>query len=157
MGWREQVEHTISLPVANRAKNNGFGLKAALRHDSSLRPRPALEAARTLVRLAEGAGPEYERTFRRFTFLMPAITMYTTIWCGYCHAAKGLLDREGFGYREVSVDDDPNFRGRMYELTGRHTVPQIFVDDESIGGYQELARLIADGGLTTAGVASAGA
>lgn len=82
--------------------------------------------------------------------------MYTTEWCGYCRAAKQLLDREGLGYSEVRVDDDPNFRQRMRELSGRHTVPQVFVNGESIGGYQELARLIAQGGLNAGDIATAG-
>jgi glutaredoxin 3 len=78
---------------------------------------------------------------------MSEITMYTTAWCGYCRAAKQLLERESLSYEEISVDDDPDFRQRMQDLSGRHTVPQIFIDGESIGGYQELARLIADGNL----------
>ena len=75
--------------------------------------------------------------------------MYTTAWCGYCRAAKRLLEREELAYEEVSVDDDPHFRQRMYELSGRTTVPQIIIDGESIGGYQELARLLALGAIDT--------
>jgi glutaredoxin 3 len=78
---------------------------------------------------------------------MSEIRMYTTAWCGYCLAAKQLFERESLSYEEISVDDDPDFRQRMQDLSGRHTVPQIFIDGEAIGGYQELARLIADGGL----------
>ncbi len=81
---------------------------------------------------------------------MPEIKMYTTVWCGYCRAAKQLLERQSLSYEEISVDDDPDFRRRMQELSGRHTVPQIFIDGESVGGYQELARLIGDCGLAAA-------
>lgn len=83
--------------------------------------------------------------------------MYTTAWCGYCRAAKLLLERSGLDYDEVPVDDDPNFRQRMIEISGRHTVPQIFIDGASIGGYQELTALIARDGLAAGEVAPASA
>jgi glutaredoxin 3 len=66
------------------------------------------------------------------------IQMYTTRWCGYCVRAKALLDSRGLPYEEIRVDDDPNFRHRLQELTGSWTVPQILIDDEPIGGYTEL-------------------
>lgn len=66
------------------------------------------------------------------------IRMYTTRWCGYCVRAEALLDSRGLPYEEVRVDDDPNFRRRLHELTGGWTVPQILIDDEPIGGYTEL-------------------
>ena len=66
------------------------------------------------------------------------IRMYTTRWCGYCVRAKALLDSRDLPYEEVRVDDDPNFRRRLHELTGGWTVPQILIDDEPIGGYTEL-------------------
>ena len=72
---------------------------------------------------------------------MPKITIYTTQWCGYCTRAKMLLDSKGIPYEEISLDDDPAFRQTIFDLTGRWTVPQIFIDDEPIGGYVELWRL----------------
>jgi glutaredoxin 3 len=78
---------------------------------------------------------------------MGSVTIYTTAWCGYCQAAKELLDQHEVAYEEISVDDDPGFRQRLLDLTGRWTVPQILVDDEPIGGYVELARLIQLGDL----------
>jgi glutaredoxin 3 len=69
---------------------------------------------------------------------MARITMYTTAWCGYCVRAKTLLEERGLDFEEVRVDDDPNFRARLEELTGRWTVPQIVIDDEPIGGFSEL-------------------
>jgi glutaredoxin 3 len=73
--------------------------------------------------------------------LMARIQMYTTRWCGYCVRAKALLEQRGIPYEEISLDDDPNFRETIFELTGRWTVPQILIDGEPIGGYVELWRL----------------
>ncbi|HEU4449680.1 MAG TPA: glutaredoxin domain-containing protein [Gaiellaceae bacterium] len=72
---------------------------------------------------------------------MARIELYTTSWCGYCLRAKALLDERGLPYEEVRVDEDPSFRAKLLELTGRWTVPQILVDGEPIGGYLELREL----------------
>lgn len=72
---------------------------------------------------------------------MARIELYTTSWCGYCLRAKALLDERGLPYEEVRVDEDPSFRAKLVELTGRWTVPQILVDGEPIGGYLELREL----------------
>jgi glutaredoxin 3 len=73
--------------------------------------------------------------------------MYSTTWCGYCVRAKALLEKRGLDYEEIVMDDDPSFRQKMLEMTGRWTVPQIFIDDEPIGGYTELWCLDRDGKL----------
>ena len=73
--------------------------------------------------------------------------MYTTRWCGYCVRAKALLDSKQLSYEEISLDDDPQFRQRLQELTGGWTVPQILIDGQPIGGYTELWRLERDGRL----------
>ena len=78
---------------------------------------------------------------------MTRIRMYSTTWCGYCIRAKALLDRRGLEYEEIVMDDDPAFRQKLLEMTGRWTVPQIFIDDEPIGGYTELWCLERDGKL----------
>lgn len=78
---------------------------------------------------------------------MPRIRMYSTTWCGYCIRAKALLERRGLEYEEIVMDDDPAFRQKLLELTGRWTVPQIFIDDVPIGGYTELWCLERDGKL----------
>ena len=70
--------------------------------------------------------------------MTPHIRMYTTQWCGYCVRAKALLESRGVPYEEVLLDDDPDFRRRLHELTGGWTFPQIVIDDEPIGGYAEL-------------------
>jgi len=69
------------------------------------------------------------------------ILLYTTQWCGFCHAAKALLDRKGLPYEEIDIGLDPAFRERLVELTGRWTVPQVVIDGEPIGGYTELRDL----------------
>jgi glutaredoxin 3 len=78
---------------------------------------------------------------------MTRVRVYTTRWCGYCVRAKALLEQRGIPYDEISLDDDPNFRETIFDLTGRWTVPQIVIDDEPIGGYVELWRLDQSDGL----------
>jgi glutaredoxin 3 len=78
---------------------------------------------------------------------MPEIQIYTTRWCGYCVRAKVLLDSRGIEYEEISLDDDPNFRQHLFDITGGWTVPQILVDGRPIGGYAELWRLDKEGKL----------
>ena len=73
--------------------------------------------------------------------------MYTTRWCGYCVRAKALLDGRGLAYEEISLDEDPAFRQKLFDLTGSWTVPQILIDDRPIGGYTELGRLARAGAL----------
>ena len=73
--------------------------------------------------------------------------MYTTAWCGYCSRAKSLLERKGLEYEEISMDDDPAFRAKLLDMTGRWTVPQIFIDGSPIGGFSELWQLDRDGRL----------
>lgn len=80
---------------------------------------------------------------------MPRVTLYTTGWCGFCSRAKHLLDRRGIAYREVSLDDDPAFRARVFDLGGRWTVPLVVIDETAVGGYQELAALDRSGELET--------
>ncbi len=73
--------------------------------------------------------------------------MYTTRWCGYCVRAKTLLESRGIPFEEISLDDDPGFRRRLVEPTGRWTVPQILIDGRPIGGYTELWQLDRSGEL----------
>ena len=78
---------------------------------------------------------------------MARVTIYSTRWCGYCVRAKALLDARGIEYDEISLDDDPGFRQKLFDLTGAWTVPQILVDGRPIGGYTELWRLDREGQL----------
>lgn len=73
--------------------------------------------------------------------------MYTTTYCPYCVAAKRLLERKQVPFDEVDVTGDDLLRSWLVETTGRRTVPQIFIDGKSIGGYDELASLEAAGEL----------
>jgi len=75
------------------------------------------------------------------------VRVYSTRWCGYCVRAKALLESRGIEYEEISLDDDPAFRQKLFDLTGGWTVPQILVDGKPIGGYTELWRLDRDGRL----------
>ena len=72
---------------------------------------------------------------------MIKIEMYTTRWCGYCDLARALLRERGLPFEEIGLDDDPAFRARLMDLTGRWTVPQILIDGRPIGGYTELREL----------------
>jgi glutaredoxin 3 len=78
---------------------------------------------------------------------MARIHVYSTRWCGYCVRAKALLESRGIEYEEISLDDDPAFRRKLFDLTGGRTVPQILIDGRPIGGYTELWRLDRDGRL----------
>jgi glutaredoxin 3 len=79
---------------------------------------------------------------------MPAVTMYTTEICPFCIRAKALLKQRGVEtIEEIRVDLDPAARGRMLELTGRRTVPQIFIGPTHVGGCDELVALDRRGAL----------
>jgi glutaredoxin 3 len=78
---------------------------------------------------------------------MARVCVYSTRWCGYCVRAKALLESRGIEYDEISLDDDPAFRQKLFDLTGGRTVPQILIDGRPIGGYTELWRLDRDGRL----------
>jgi glutaredoxin 3 len=78
---------------------------------------------------------------------MARIRVYSTRWCGYCVRAKALLESRGIEYEEISLDDDPAFRQKLFDLTGGWTVPQILIDGRPIGGYTELYELERNGRL----------
>ncbi|MGR3542474.1 MAG: glutaredoxin 3 [Hasllibacter sp.] len=73
---------------------------------------------------------------------MKPIEIYTSPLCGYCHAAKRLLTAKGASFTEFDVSADPARRQEMMgRAAGRHTVPQIFVGETHVGGYDDLAAL----------------
>jgi glutaredoxin 3 len=78
---------------------------------------------------------------------MARIRVYSTRWCGCCVRAKALLESRGIEYEEISLDSDPAFRRKLFDLTGGWTVPQILIDGRPIGGYTELWRLDREGRL----------
>ena len=71
----------------------------------------------------------------------PNIIIYTGNRCAYCNAAKRLLDNKEVEYTEVNVDENPSLREEMVLRTQRQTVPQIFIDDEHVGGFDDLSEL----------------
>ena len=78
---------------------------------------------------------------------MPNIEVYSTPNCPYCVRAKTLLKSKNINFKEIDVSDDIESLQKMMKLSGLRTVPQIFINDKSIGGYDELAQLNADGEL----------
>ncbi len=79
---------------------------------------------------------------------MQAVKMYTTAMCPYCTRAKQLLKMKGVEQiEEIRIDTDLAARQHMMEVTGRRTVPQIFIGDTHVGGYDDLAALDGRGGL----------
>jgi glutaredoxin 3 len=71
----------------------------------------------------------------------PQITLYTSAVCGYCMAAKNFLKSRGLGWNEVRIDTDPAEREKMVALARRTSVPQIFIGDTHVGGYDDLMAL----------------
>jgi glutaredoxin 3 len=71
---------------------------------------------------------------------MSRVIVYTTEPCGYCRTAKKLLDKRGVQYNEINLAKDAEGRAALVELTGMMTFPQVVIDGEPLGGYQELAR-----------------
>ena len=79
---------------------------------------------------------------------MKHVRMFSTGYCPFCHRAKALLQQRGVAsIEEIRIDEDPSQRGRMVELTGRRTVPQIFIGDTHVGGCDDLVALDQRGGL----------
>ena len=80
---------------------------------------------------------------------MPKVTMYTTAVCPYCVRAKQVLKARGVQeIDEIRVDLQPEERQKMMDLTGRRTVPQIFIGTTHVGGCDDLMALDSRGGLT---------
>lgn len=77
----------------------------------------------------------------------PVITIYSTGICPYCVAAKNFLKSKGRSWTELRVDTDPANRAAMAARTNRSSVPQIFIGDTHVGGYEELIALDRQGGL----------
>lgn len=78
---------------------------------------------------------------------MKRIRMYTTRWCPYCVMAKRLFAAKGVTPEEIAVDSDPVRRAEMMSLSGRRTVPQIFVGERHVGGFEDVAALDSQGQL----------
>ncbi|MFO1352779.1 MAG: glutaredoxin 3 [Gammaproteobacteria bacterium] len=72
---------------------------------------------------------------------MPDIVIYASATCPYCRWARALLDKKGAHYTVIDVDHDPRVREEMRQRSRRHTVPQIFIGERHIGGFDDLSAL----------------
>jgi len=80
---------------------------------------------------------------------MATVLMYTTAVCPYCQRAEALLRQRGVETIEkIRIDLDPAAREQMMARTGRRTVPQIYIGEQHVGGFDDLAALDREGGLT---------
>jgi glutaredoxin 3 len=81
---------------------------------------------------------------------VPRVLMYSTRVCSYCVRAERLLAKKGIASDQIEkifVDEHPEERDEMMRRTGRRTVPQIYIGDRHVGGFDDLAELDADGEL----------
>ena len=69
------------------------------------------------------------------------IQMYTSNWCSYCSAAKNLLNELKLEYEEINIEEENISRSKLQKLSGGYTIPQISINGEFIGGYNELQEL----------------
>ena len=67
------------------------------------------------------------------------IKVYSARMCGFCRAAERLLKNKGVTYEVIKVDEDPALYEHMKQISGRHTVPQIFIGDHHVGGFDDLS------------------
>lgn len=80
----------------------------------------------------------------------PDVVLYSAAWCGYCDRARKLLEHKGVRFREIKVDEDMAERQAMIARSGgRRTVPQIFVGERHVGGFDDLYALEKSGELDT--------
>ena len=78
---------------------------------------------------------------------MAEITIYSRSWCSFCAQAKSLFDSKGVKYQVIDIEEQPEKRDEMISLSGRTSVPQIFINQQSIGGCDDLYALHASGEL----------
>lgn len=78
---------------------------------------------------------------------MPKVLIYTKSFCPYCDRAKALLNQKGVPFEEIFLDDKPEEYETLKKRTGMMTVPQIFINDQLVGGYTDLAALDREGKL----------
>ncbi|MEM1263473.1 MAG: glutaredoxin 3 [Pseudomonadota bacterium] len=76
-----------------------------------------------------------------------SVLVYLKPWCPYCSAAQSLLDQKGVSYETIDLTREPDRRAEMESRSGRATVPQIFIDERHIGGFDDLNALERKGEL----------
>lgn len=80
---------------------------------------------------------------------MNSIKIYTSRYCAYCSAAKNLLESRDYDFEEINMEGNQELMLEIMQKSGQRTVPQIFVGEKSIGGYQELLASTASGEFDT--------
>jgi len=80
---------------------------------------------------------------------MPKVILYGTLLCPYCFAAKRLMKQNNITFNEIRVDKKPELKQEMIAKSGRFTVPQIFINDYHVGGYDDLLEHSKSGKLMT--------
>jgi len=78
---------------------------------------------------------------------MPEVVIYTTMWCPFCARAKALLKNKGVRFTEIDVEAQLGKYDEMKQKAGRTSVPQIFIGEHHVGGYDDLVALDRGGGL----------
>ena len=78
---------------------------------------------------------------------VPEVTIYTGHRCAYCNAAKRMLDSKNVAYNEININEDTAKAEEMVERTNRQTVPQIFIGETHVGGFDDMAELNSEGKL----------
>ena len=78
---------------------------------------------------------------------MNLIKIYTTNWCSYCVMAKRYFDEQEMSYEEINIEEEGMSREELQKVTGGMSVPQIVIDDEVIGGYDNLMAMASAGEL----------
>ena len=78
---------------------------------------------------------------------MPKVVIYTKEYCPFCRYAKALLRSKSVAFEEIDVTEDAELHEKIFRLSGRRTVPQIFIDDKPVGGFDEIRELDARGEL----------
>ncbi len=78
---------------------------------------------------------------------MSKVVIYTTNYCPFCTRAKALLSSKGVNFQEVDVTYDRNLREQAQRLSGRRTVPQVFINERAVGGYDDIRQLDMEGEL----------
>ncbi len=76
-----------------------------------------------------------------------SVVMYSTRFCPFCMRARSLLDGKGIEFADIAVDEQPQLRREMMQRSGRQTVPQIWIGEQHIGGFDDLALLERQGRL----------
>ena len=143
--------HAPLMPVDDRAPAAGdsprSGLCSATRELFGAAPGGFAAASVRIV--SQGATASYSGNIDAAgdREMMQRIEIYTKDWCAFSMRAKALLDAKGLDYDEIDVTSDIVREREMIALSGRHTVPQVFIDGEPFGGSDDLARLEATGAL----------